>query len=237
MICFGFLAFRESKPLMATPRRLLIVFLKFPEPGRVKTRLAAGVGAGAAAAIYRRLAALTFEAVRSWAGRRGRAVWVAFDPADREQDVRAWVDLLLPAPRPAVTLRPQGGGDLGARLERQFSAAYSAHYQFVVAIGTDCPDLAPAVLDDALARLDRADVVLGPAADGGYYLLGLKRPAPDLFRHIPWSSAHTLQATLLAAATAGLTVDLLPQLADVDTESDWRAWVARDPRARTDETI
>jgi rSAM/selenodomain-associated transferase 1 len=236
MICFVFLAFQDPEPPMSEPRQLLVTFLRFPEPGKVKTRLAAGVGAQEAAAIYRQLVALTFEAVASWADRPARSVWVAFDPANRETEVRDWL-LAGPAGSAlATTLRAQGDGDLGARLEQQFDDAFREGHERVVAIGSDCPDLTASVLEQAFAHLGSADVVLGPAVDGGYYLIGTNRPAPELFRGIPWSSPTTLAATLAAATASGRRVAVLPRLADVDTADEWRDWLARKARREGNKT-
>jgi glycosyltransferase A (GT-A) superfamily protein (DUF2064 family) len=96
----------------------------------------------------------------------------------------------------------------------------------VVVIGADCPEITRATIAEAFVRLSEADVVLGPAADGGYYLIGLTRPYRVLFADIPWSSPDTLSRTLAAARRAGLTVSLLDVKRDVDTADDWRRWRA-----------
>ena len=127
---------------------------------------------------------------------------------------------------PGVALRPQSGGDLGARMAAAIADAISGGAERVVVIGTDCPDVTPDVVAAAFTRLGAADVVLGPASDGGYYLIGMSRPHRVLFEGVPWSSATTLRATLARARAGGLSVALLDERRDIDTAEDWRAWLA-----------
>jgi glycosyltransferase A (GT-A) superfamily protein (DUF2064 family) len=94
----------------------------------------------------------------------------------------------------------------------------------VLVIGTDCPEVSTALIETAFGRLDRADAVFGPAADGGYYLVGMKRPIRELFEAIPWGTAATLSTTLARARAAALEVALLDERRDIDTAEDWRRW-------------
>ncbi len=208
-------------PSAPQPQRALVVFARAPEPGRVKTRLAREIGEAAALEVYRELGTAVMAAV----GRlRDCEVLVAYTPADREGVVRGWLGS-------APGYEPQPDGDLGARMLGAIAGRCAAGAERVVVIGTDCPDLDPELLEAAFARLDRNDAVFGPAADGGYYLVGMKRPIPELFREIPWSTPATLSATLARAAGAGVSVALLEERRDVDTAEDWRGWRAarRDP--------
>ncbi|MDG2124976.1 MAG: TIGR04282 family arsenosugar biosynthesis glycosyltransferase [Verrucomicrobiales bacterium] len=197
---------------------LVMVFLKFPEPGKVKTRLGAEVGNEESARIYR-------ELVRCVLGRipEGQRVRVVFDPVDREVEVRVWLDGLLEKVG-EVDFRAQVGGDLGERMEAAFVEAFADGAERVVVVGTDCVDLGQAEYGDAWRLLASGhDVVFGVARDGGYYLLGLGRPVAGLFRGIPWSSERTLAASFDAASHAGLVVGLLRPLSDVDTLADWES--------------
>lgn len=203
-------------PASSNPQRALVILARAPELGRVKTRLAAELGAAAALAAYRELGALVVRAV---AEVRHCDVVVAFTPADRESAMREWLGT---APR----MEPQREGDLGARMAAAIAARQAAGAAKVVVIGTDCPEVNAAVVEDAFARLDRADAVFGPASDGGYYLVGVRRPLPALFDRVPWSSPRTLAATLERAAAEGISVALLEELRDIDTAADWRAWQA-----------
>ncbi len=197
--------------------RALIVFARAPQLGNVKTRLAADVGAEAALVIYKELAERVIGAVQredSW------SLSVAFTPADVEGAMRNWLG-------DSIVLRPQSSGDLGARMASAIENALADGTDRAVVVGTDCPDITAAVIEDAFARLEHSDVVFGPATDGGYYLVGMSRVHRCVFEGIPWSSPGTLAASMEGARASGLEVDLLAELSDVDTADDWRAWRAR----------
>jgi len=120
--------------------------------------------------------------------------------------------------------RPQPDGDLGQRLARAFDVARQEGIDQTVVIGADCPGIEPHLLQSAFAQLDRHDLVLGPAADGGYYLVGLRQPVPRLFTGIDWGTDRVLRQTLAAAAAAGLSAYLIAALADVDRPEDLAVW-------------
>ncbi|MDQ6829400.1 MAG: TIGR04282 family arsenosugar biosynthesis glycosyltransferase [Gemmatimonadota bacterium] len=186
----------------------------------MKTRLAADVGDDAALEAYRELAELAFgSAVRATAGR----VVVACTPDSALEEIRAWTARTGAAPMHCV---PQGAGDLGERLARAADDAFRDGAQAAVVIGTDCPALTSAMLNDAFSLLDNTDVVLGPAHDGGYYLIGLRAPRHELFAGIPWSTPRVLAMTIEAARQGDLRISLLAPLSDIDTAADWRAWRA-----------
>jgi len=193
------------------------VFVRAPEAGRVKTRLAAEVGAEAALRVYVRLAEHALAEARA----AGAAVRVHFTPAGAEAAVRGWLG------GPADYL-PQAEGDLGERLERAFAEAFAAGFRRVVVIGSDLPELSAEVLRRAAVLLDGYAAVLGPARDGGYYLLGLRAPLPEVFRGIPWSTDAVLARTLDRLRAAGIEPALLETLGDVDEAADlppgWREW-------------
>jgi rSAM/selenodomain-associated transferase 2/rSAM/selenodomain-associated transferase 1 len=190
---------------------ILMVFAKAPVPGRVKTRLAAEVGPDEAARIYRELGRRVVDQVR---GGPYRTV-VCYDPPEARTTVAEWLG------GEKLEFRPQAAGSLGERLEAAFRRAFQETGRAMV-IGTDAPGVDAARVKAALRALDTADLVLGPALDGGYYLLGLGRPTPELFRDIPWSTSEVLAATRSRARALGLTERLLPALRDVDTLEDWR---------------
>lgn len=130
-----------------------------------------------------------------------------------QQAVEDWLSCDIPC-------LAQGEGDLGDRLHRAFVQAFAQGARQVVAIGADCPGLGPALFAQAFAALAREDLVLGPAMDGGYYLIGLNQPAPALFSDIPWGSDGVLAATLKQAEGLHLSIHLLEPLADVDRPED-----------------
>jgi uncharacterized protein len=192
---------------------LLLVFLKEPRPGAVKSRLAARIGAEAAAAVYR---AIADEAIRRTAprGEEYERLFL-FDPPSSRPQIQAWLG--------GQTLEAQVGGDLGERMARAFADAFASGARRAAVIGTDVPGIARGDVLGALESLDEHDVAIGPATDGGYYLIALKRPEPELFRGIRWSSGEVLAATLDRAARRGLSVRVLRTIGDVDTVEDLAA--------------
>ncbi len=206
------LAERYRRPAArALPR--LIVFAKDPVPGQVKTRLAATIGATAAAAVYTELAERTLAAaVAACAAGIVGAVELWCDPAVDRPAFVAWRD------RYDLALHPQRGADLGVRMHGALTAALARGAPALL-VGTDCPGLDVAYLARAAAMLARNDAVLGPADDGGYVLIGMTRDL-DLFSGIAWSTATVIADTRARLATLGATFAELPSLWDVDTPAD-----------------
>lgn len=197
----------------------ILVFVRAPEVGRVKTRLAAEIGAEPALRVYRRLAGHAVAQARAI----DAELRIHFTPAGAKDEVRCWLG-------DAATYLPQCDDDLGGRMAAAFDAAFAAGHARVVIIGSDLPGLTVDLLRDAFRLLDDHPVVIGPAKDGGYYLLGLRGMIPSLFRDIPWSTADVFDATIDRLATRGITPVRLPVLADVDVAADlpagWREWAA-----------
>ena len=196
-------------------RTTLLVFAKAPRPGEVKTRLARSLGRDGAprydeaSAIYRRMGRAIVDAVAD----APATVTVCYDPPGAETEMREWLGSA------AARYLPQGAGDLGERMSRMFARAFEEAGRAVV-IGTDTPAVGAATVARALAALDTADVVLGPSRDGGYYLLALREPRPELFEGIEWSTESVLAETVARAGGAGLRVTFLEVETDVDTAAD-----------------
>lgn len=185
----------------------VVVFAKAPVPGKVKTRLCPPLSPEQACAVYRRLARAAWRQVRAC----GAPAVVALDGGGGA----SWLGA-------AARSRPQGAGDLGARMSRAFARAFRAGAERVVLVGTDCPGLRARDIRRALSVLRRRDLVLGPAADGGYWLVGLRAPQPELFARVPWSTPRVLERTLARARRLRLAVHLLRVRRDVDTAADLR---------------
>jgi uncharacterized protein len=200
---------------MRTNASRLVVFVKAPRAGAVKTRLAETLGPAAACAAYRRLV----EALLANLAPLPR-VELCFTPAEAGAEIQPWV-------RPGWLTCPQVGGDLGERLHAAFAEHFETDAQHVVIIGSDCPDVTATDIEDAWLALEGHDVVLGPALDGGYWLIGLRAPQPALFTGIPWSTDRVFGETMCRARETGLRVALLRELADVDTAADWERWLRR----------
>ena len=206
------------------PRRdlppLVMVFLKAPRRGEVKTRLAREIGAAAALVVYRRLA--EGQLARIPPGFRAE---VTYAPRGARAEMRDWLGS-------RVHYRAQVGTGLGERLAHAFASAFARGYRTVLAIGADCPGLDGACLVRAQALLEGRDAVIGPADDGGYYLLGLRRPAPGVFRGIDWGTPAVLTQTRARLKAAGRTHAMLRPKADVDTLADLRRWQEGETTAR-----
>ncbi|MFA7383832.1 MAG: TIGR04282 family arsenosugar biosynthesis glycosyltransferase [Desulfurivibrionaceae bacterium] len=192
----------------------LILFTRYPEPGRTKTRLIPALGAHGAAALQRRMSEVLVGQMTQFASLSPASLEIRYAGGSR-QAMEAWLATDIPC-------LDQGEGDLGARLHRSFAQAFAQGARTVVAIGADCPGLTPPLFAQAFAALATKELVLGPARDGGYYLIGLTRPTPALFAEIPWGSGEVLAATMKQAQALNLSTHLLETLADVDRPEDLR---------------
>lgn len=192
---------------------VLLVLVKHPQPGAAKTRLIPALGPAVAADLYRFLAEEEIRSTRPRGDEYRRLFF--FAPEEASDEVESWI--------PGERLLPQLGVDLGARMVAAFAAAFAAGARHAAIIGTDVPWVSRELVLEALGALDEHDVVLGPAHDGGYYLLALSRHRPALFDGIAWSTPSVLAATAERAGALGLTVRLLEPLRDIDTIEDLRA--------------
>ena len=200
--------------------RHLIVFARYPTPGRTKTRLIGHLGAQGAAALQDAMTRHTLAQAAAWNVARAERIEVRFTgtdggaPAMAQRYGETWI------------YNPQGAGDLGRRMRRAMRDAFQDGAGCVLIIGTDSPGITPEILHEAFAALKTHDLVLGPARDGGYYLIGLGRPCEELFTNISWGRRSVLSQTLKAAELAGLSVHLLRPLGDVDRPCDLPIWDA-----------
>jgi rSAM/selenodomain-associated transferase 1 len=201
---------------MKYPQAKLLIFSKAPDPGRVKTRLIPVLGAAGAAHFYTGLLDSCLDMSIS-----ARLCPVALDCSPHT----AHAHFRQLRERYRVELRQQADGDLGQRMSRALQTALQ-HSGPVILIGADCPSLSPHDLETALDQLDAGtDVVLGPAGDGGYYLIGMHTHHPGLFADIPWGTDAVLEQTRERARQQGLRCHLLPLHNDLDTPADYHAWL------------
>ena len=201
---------RLYPPRRSTPPEghVALAFAKAPIPGRVKTRLATGIGAKAAARLYAEIARDVVDRLSS----PSFDLWVCYDPPQATAEIQEWLGN-------EVALIPQEEGDLGARLQAALTAALTVAHKACV-LGTDVPGLEAGLVEEAFERLEEVDVVIGPGGDGGYYLLAAKQVFPELFSEIPWSTSRVMECTLTAAESSGLRVHTLVPLDDVDLPED-----------------
>ena len=196
----------------------LVVLARWPAPGRCKRRLASSLGAEAAARVQARLTGHTLAVARQLARQQGIELVLAVDGLAPRAARRLGGQL------GAGRIVLQGGGGLGVRMQRQFQRAATERARRVVLIGSDLPQLERADLVSAFAALDHQEAVLGPACDGGYWLIGLRRPEPALMEGIAWGSEQVLEQTLAALARRGLEPALLPWRRDLDRGEDLGPW-------------
>jgi hypothetical protein len=197
-------------------RERLIIFTRYPEPGKTKTRLIPALGPERAAILQQRMTEHTLAQAQLLQANSAIALEVRFTGGDRYL-MRSWLGSEL-------AYRSQGEGDLGQRMTQAFQFAFRAGMERVVVVGIDCPDLDAIILSKAFQELQRHDLVLGPATDGGYYLIGLRRFVPELFQDIAWSTERVWQQTIAIAQQHHLSIGSLPPLDDVDRPEDLVIW-------------
>jgi len=197
-------------------RRKLIVYIKRPFPGLAKTRLAETIGEMAAAGVYARLL-YTYLLRLARSDLPGVSIELAV--ADPE-GVAFFCDAF-----PEFTVRAQGDGDLGERMWNSFLRSFDEGAEFVVLTGSDIVGLGVELIEDAFAALASVSLVVGPASDGGYYLIGQRRPGVNVFKSVDWSTDRVLEQTEERAAEAGVRSLRLPERFDVDGWADLHRWL------------
>lgn len=193
-----------------TAKRLGI-FVRDPVPGAVKTRLAPPLSPQEACALYEAFLRDLFRRVRALHSVRV-TVFRAGEAPDR----------LAPLVPKGWSVEPQRGADLGERLAEATGRLLAGEDARAVVIGSDSPDVPVQTIRRAFQRIKHKDVALGPASDGGYYLIGLRRPAPGLFEGVPWGTPAVLEGTLANVERLGLSLAVLPVWYDVDDEASLR---------------
>jgi len=202
----GEYGYKKERKFMESDK-LLLLFVRNPELGKVKTRIAKELGDEKALEIYKKLLHHTRTITKEVDADR----LVYYHEKIGEDDL--WDE-------PVYAKKVQPEGDLGYKMMYAFSNAFKESYQRVIIIGSDCLELNQEIIEQAFAALEHKDVVIGPAKDGGYYLLGMKALYKTLFENKAWSTSSVFQATLHNIRQEGLTYALLPELSDVDKAAD-----------------
>lgn len=182
------------------------IFIKVPEKGGVKTRLVPPLSGSEARDLYRAFLLDLFQRLQKLKKLAVTAFYSGADPAPLQE--------MIPA---GWTLAAQRGETLGERLQNAFAVLLEEEGSFAVIIGSDSPDIPLLSVKRAYSKLKHKDIVLGPSADGGYYLIGLKKQHPEIFGNIPWGEGAVLSRTLEMAASRNMSLSLLPLWYDVDT--------------------
>ncbi|MFQ6079272.1 MAG: TIGR04283 family arsenosugar biosynthesis glycosyltransferase [Thermodesulfobacteriota bacterium] len=204
-------------PSASNPRGdSLIIFTRYPEAGKTKTRLIPSLGPDGAAGLHRRMTEHTLTLARQLQSYRSVSIEVRYQGGNKRL-VEQWLG-------PDTACRPQGSGDLGERMARAFQEAFQAGMERVVLVGTDIPSITVRILLGAFENLSSTDMVIGPARDGGYYLIGLRQPFPQLFVDMPWGTEKVLEKTRQVADDLGLSVVFLERLEDLDRPEDLHLW-------------
>jgi len=191
---------------------LLMVFVKYPTPGAVKQRLAQHLGSDRAAEIYKKIAETIVSKVAP-ASSEDYILEIYFSPQEDEKLVRQWL-------AENEYFSPQQGSDLGERMLNAFKHVFEKGCKRAVLIGSDCPDISRDIITQSFDILKAKHIVLGPAYDGGYYLIGVREPKPELFSNIEWGTEKVLSQTIDKINAAGLSLGLLPMLRDIDRVGD-----------------
>ena len=196
--------------------RRLVMFVRFPGQGQVKSRLAKDLGAEAATDLYRCFVQDLSESFSKEAYR----LCIAFHPEEREREMREMLG-------DEFSYIPQMGGDLGERMKLAFLRCFSEGARSVVLIGSDIPDLPARIIDEAFRALRHYGVVIGPSVDGGYYLIGFRQDTlnGDVFAGLPWGAETVFQETTNILHTAGALVHVLPVWRDIDNREDITALI------------
>ncbi len=193
----------------------LIIFAKLPEPGKVKTRLARDLGDEKAAEVYSDIAR---DIVSRVSNSSIYETVIFYDPPEKKKEITHWLKDC--ANTDSEHLLPQRGGKLGDRISGAFERIFSLENKRAVIIGTDCTDVSAHMIEETFLDLKNFDAVLGPAKDGGYYLLGLNQFVPELFKDIDWSTDLVLGQTLSRLDRLGYNYKLLETLRDIDNLND-----------------
>ncbi len=194
----------------------LIIFTKFPHPGKVKTRLAATIGHEKAIKFFKVCAENIFNIAHGL--NKSIETYLFYQSTKNLQAIKKWIGK-------EFTFLPQSGGDLGNKMTKAFEKVFEKGKSKAIIVGTDIPDIDSNLLRDAFKALDSHDIVIGPSYDGGYYLLGMKKFIPGLFVNIEWSTDSVYNSTVKIINNLNYNYFELPRLHDVDTEMELLNWL------------
>jgi rSAM/selenodomain-associated transferase 1 len=199
-------------------RKKVLVFVRVPESGRVKTRLVGRLDQEDVCGLYK----CFVEDILGTLSKQGYDIVICHDPPEDRWELISWLGL-------SFTFMPQNGASLGERMENAFAAVFSEGVDQAVLIGSDLPDLDAGIIDEAFEALAIQDLVLGPAADGGYYLIGFNAGSfsPKIFDGIPWGTNQVFHRTADFLTKNNLSMHILPKWQDIDTYDDLKAFIFR----------
>jgi rSAM/selenodomain-associated transferase 1 len=198
--------------------RCVLLFVKFPERGKVKSRLAQHMDGDAVLRLYECMVLDTIDMLKQ----AGEPFRIFFDPPEAHERMRQWLGQ-------EYTYLPQTGEDLGERMEKAFGHVFSEGVDEALLIGSDIPELTDALVKEAFQSFATHDVVIGPANDGGYYLVGFKKSTfyPEIFYNMEWSTGMVFRQTVERFLNSSIVMHLLPECTDIDTREDLEAVLSR----------
>lgn len=201
--------------MQSNAKSKLLIFSRYPVAGKAKTRLIPALGSDGAAQLHRNMTEHVINMARSTYEinpENHYGVTIHYTGADLK-DFRVWLG-------PDLQYQGQSSGDLGQRMKNAFKDAFAHGSKNAIGIGTDVPNLSSAILQQAQENLDNHDLVLGPAVDGGYYLIGMNSYYPELFADIDWGTEHVYKQTREICTHLSLRIAELPILNDIDRPED-----------------
>lgn len=198
-------------------RSAIIIFAKQPSAGKVKTRLAKSTGDKFAVTLYRLVTEQLMNELRKFSEFKK---YLFYTPDSDANTMRHWLGN-------EFIYIEQNGMDLGLRMQSAFELVLSEANDRVIIVGTDIPDLNSNVIVNAFSKLELHDVVIGPSADGGYYLLGMKKGIPEIFENIDWSTEKVFKSTIEKLDKLNHSYFILDELNDIDTEDDLNNWLSK----------
>jgi rSAM/selenodomain-associated transferase 1 len=201
-----------------TEKRCVILFIRLPEKGRVKSRLARHVGENTALRLYENMVLDVVDMLK----KGGFLFKVCYTPLDAREQMTRWLGQ-------EHSYLPQTGDDLGVRMDQAFARVFSSDVNEALLIGSDIPGLTAEIIEEAFTSLRTNDAVIGPADDGGYYLIGFRKNTftPGIFHDMVWSTKNVFRTTLERLLDASRTVHILPELTDVDTIEDLKTLLSQ----------
>ena len=215
-------------------KKRLIIFTRYPVPGKTKTRMIPALGEQGAADLHSRMTEYTLLNLLILCCEQSLEIAIYYSGGDR-QKMQTWLDPVISSFSEnhsdsiinPISYYAQVGEDLGERMQGAFENGFKNKIEKIIIIGTDCPDLNQHIIEKAFLALNSYDVVLGPASDGGYYLIGLSQFFPILFNNIDWGSDRVLAQTRKIIEQEKLSVYDLPVLTDVDRPDDLYIWQSK----------
>jgi len=197
-------------------KQTLVLFIKAPIVGQVKTRLQPDLSPDKAVKVYKAMVMDLLEML----SQLNIPIVLHYTPADSEDLIRNWLGQ-------TYSFNPQQGDDLGSRMSHALTSTFNEGVDQAILIGSDIPELNAEIIQTAFQKLDENDLVIGPTLDGGYYLIGINRPRPELFTGIHWSTETVFSETLTVARSLDMDVAELEPLSDIDFPNDLKALLER----------